>query len=503
MPRFLFQLIILSLALNQFALASPKPRPAMLRLTAEEITLPGNEKTGLLGGSYLVHLNRYLYAGFGIYGSVTGQRGGFFTGGMETGIKKRLGRQLELDAGIFIGGGGGGGAPQGGGLMLRPHIGMSYLTPVGKIGLQYSQIKFPNGSINSTQASVVFEKPLSLLISGDWGKTSRVSSVDDNYLGKNRPASQDFSLLIQNYDLPAGTRNTRGQVQDADMSLVGVEWDTYFHKNTFLRLQALGAMRGNSDGYASILLGLGYDYQLPGQNNLKLAVSLGASGGGNVDTGGGFIADTSLNLQHRFNNGLLLGLKAGFQNAPDGDFEATSLGIYIGHSDRPPKKPNPGGLNIKPRHWRIRATHQTYLPKGDTRRKSQTTPDNRNINLFGLQADIMVNRNIYLTGQAIGAYDGGAGGYAAGLIGTGIIFPLHKKNRLVLNAEVLAGAAGGGGLAIGDGLVTQAMIGIGYRTSRSTSLRASYGMFKSINGTFEANVINLSFALRLTTLTWK
>ena len=161
------------------------------------------------------------------------------------------------------------------------------------------------------------------------------------------------------------------------------------------------------------------------------------------------------------------------------------------------------GRDVKPRHWRVRTTHQTYRPRGDTRRKGQTSPDKRDIHLFGLQSDIFLNRNTYLTGQAIGAYDGDAGGYAAGLVGVGYMTPLWKNSRMLFNAELLGGAAGGGGLAVGDGLISQAMIGLGYRTSRATSLQASYGIIKSNNGNFEADVINLTFALRFSSLTWR
>jgi len=250
-------------------------------------------------------------------------------------------------------------------------------------------------------------------------------------------------------------------------------------------------------------LGLGYRYSLPGNNTVKLAGTIGASGGGGIDTGGGLTSDVSINLQHRFHNGLITGVRAGFVNAPDGDFEATSMAAYIGFGDRAPAKKSFSSANIKPRHWRIRATHQTYQPTGDTRRKGQITPDGRDVRLVALQADIFMNKYTYLTGQAIGAYDGGAGGYAVGLVGIGITRPMWNNSRLLWTAEVAAGAAGGGGLAVGDGLIGTGMLGVAYRTSRSTSLHLSFGKTKSKNGNFEADTINLGFAYRFTTLAWR
>jgi hypothetical protein len=414
-----------------------------------------------------------------------------------------MGTLWELDAGVFVGGGGGGAAPQGGGLMVRPHIGLQYKTGIGRIGLQFSQVDFPDGDIDSQQIALSYEKAFTTLASPHWLKEKRLRSYDNFTIRKNKPATQDVSFIIQNYDLPNGAINTEGKIQDNKMSLVGIEWDYFLDDNTFFRLQPLGALGGDSDGYASLLMGLGYRYKITNNTSLKLAGTLGASGGGRVATGGGFTADAAMNLQHRFDNGLLVGLRAGVVGAPDGDFEATSLGLLLGYSDQPPAKKVFSGADIKPRHWRLRGTHQTYRPRGDTRRKFSDVEDNRNIHLFGLQTDIFMNKKIYLTGQAIGAYDGGAGGYAAGLIGAGYMTPFWDKSRLVFNAELLVGAAGGGGLAVGDGLVSQAMLGIGYRTSRASSLHASYGLIKSHNGTFEADVINLTFGLRFSTLAWR
>jgi len=491
--------LLACLGLSAASYASLHKRPTLLRLTAEEIDLPAGEKMGLLGSSYLVRLNRHLYAGLGIYSAVTGKRGGFFTGGLETGLKFNLGKKLELDAGVFVGGGGGGAAPQGGGLMLRPQLGLMYKTAIGKIGLQVSHVRFPDGDISSSQIAISYEQPLSLILSANWLSATRLGGLSKKY----RPAEQDFSVIAQRYQLPTGTQNTNGSIQDAAMSLIGVEWDVLFSRHGFARLQTLGALGGNSDGYASVLMGAGYRYPLTHHTEFKVAASLGASGGGRVDTGGGFTHSISLNLQHRLGNGLLLGAKAGYVNAPGGDFSATSYALYLGRSDRAPASKSFSVSQVRPRHLRLRLAHQTYLTTGDTRRKGQTLPDKRNVDLTGLQTDVFINKNIYLTGQALGAYDGGAGGYASGLIGVGMIKPLWKNSRVFMNAEALVGAAGGGGLAVGDGLVGQLMFGLGYQTSRSTSLIMSVGKIKSKGGNFEADVVNLNFGFRFTTLGWR
>ena len=131
-----------------------------VRAGYEELTLPGNEKLGLLGLGYLFdsQLDEHasFYYGLGVYSAVSGQRGGFFTGGGEFGLRYRTGR-LVLDGGLFVGGGGGGAAPQGGGLMLRPHAGALYDFGRFSLGLEYSLVSFPNGNIDSDQFALVTE----------------------------------------------------------------------------------------------------------------------------------------------------------------------------------------------------------------------------------------------------------------------------------------------------------------------------------------------------------
>ena len=79
---------------------------------------------------------------------------------------------------------------------------------------------------------------------------------------------------------------------------------------------------------------------------------------------------------------------------------------------------------------------------------------------LGLQIDYFINPDWYITGQGLAAYKGDAGAFMTGLVGTGVRKNLNKS--LYLNAETLAGAAGGGGLAMGSGLVWQGNAGVGY-----------------------------------------
>ena len=79
---------------------------------------------GLYGIGAYERFNPWLYGGITAYGAATGRRGGFFTGGYTLGIESQLTDNLILDVGSYAGAGGGGAAADGGGLHIRPHIGL-------------------------------------------------------------------------------------------------------------------------------------------------------------------------------------------------------------------------------------------------------------------------------------------------------------------------------------------------------------------------------------------
>ena len=88
-----------------------------------------------------------------------------------------------------------------------------------------------------------------------------------------------------------------------------------------------------------------------------------------------------------------------------------------------------------------------------------------------------------------------------GLVGAGVQVPVATD--WFVEAEGLAGAAGGGGLAVGTGLVSQVNTGIGYRLSNSLSLMGSVGYMTAFDGDFKAKVLGLTMAYQFTGFTAK
>jgi hypothetical protein len=109
-----------------------------------------------------------------------------------------------------------------------------------------------------------------------------------------------------------------------------------------------------------------------------------------------------------------------------------------------------------------------------------------------LKLNRFVGESFYLSGQVQSAYAGNAGAFAAGLLGAGA--QTHLGERLLVGAELLAGAGGGGGVDTGGGAIVQPMAYVGLDLTRSLSLRLGAGRVKSANGALDSTVADLALA---------
>lgn len=472
---------------------SIKPTQARFVTSYESLTLPNNEKMGLLGGSFLYDVNSWLALGGGAYGAMAGQRGGFITLGFSGEARKSIGDYLELNAGAFVGAGGGRGGYtlQGGGLMLRTQLGvMGKLGPYGHVGGGISRVDFPNGSIHSTQPYVSYTLPFSTLIPSGW-----IDLPDRDagpWLGV-RAAEQEFSVVYRRYSVPSGVLADNGKLQYKTIGLVGVEWNRYVSEHVFVKVESEGAMQGKSHGYMQILVGAGYRQALTDSTWLKLSGAIGPAGGGNVATGGGVLLDAQLTMQQKLGDHLFVETGVGYVRTPGSGFKATSfssmLGYHFFNPDVDRESIDISDLDgFEAKHLRIRMVNQRYIKDAPNWRNHHANLD---VDLLGFQLDYFINDWVYLSGQGISAYKGQAGGYMTGLVGTGVRIPLFDT-PLFFGANALVGAAGGGGLDVAGGLVWQADASFGWQFSGAYSLQASYGMMRAHKGNFKARVISLS-----------
>jgi len=469
-----------------------------LSLGYETLALAADERMGLAGMSFLLHQavkqDLQAYGGLAAYGAMSGHRGGFFTGGFSAGILLPLRGRLSLDTGLFVGGGGGGAAPQGGGLMLRPHLGLDYQLADWRWGLQWSRVRFPNGAIDSEQISLKLTRPLQFRFAGGWLEQKPAVNPVVAQERSQRSSLRRLSVNQWSYFPRSGTRDTSGTITGTPMRLLGFSIDLELGRKHFLSLQTAGAMAGNADGYAEVLWAYGRSYDLSEQLSWRAALALGAGGGGSVATGGGLLGRATLALDYSLNTSWQTLLILGHVVAPQGDFSADVIGLQLAYHYAVPTENTAAHFN-HPQHWRLRGAWQTCRPYGDSHRKGQASVDRRRVDLVGSKIDLMLTPTIYVSGQALGAYAGGAGGYAVGQFGLGWRFPV--SGSLHANSELLFGAGGGGGLDVGGGQLVQAMVGLEMELDDRFSLIVSAGEVVAMDGSLRAGVVNVAVGYRL------
>lgn len=479
-------------------------QPGFFRFSFDKLTMPNNlSDMGLIGLNYFADLTPNIYGGIGTYGAATGSQGGLFTLGVGGGVHAPFVGNWWGDAGLHVGGGGGRASLVGGGLMVRPHIGIAYDLQWARIGMHYSYIDFLDGDIRSHQIGLNIDFPYDFYYVRFQNTTSTFFQFKEIRLfnGKNLAVSRnDFALLLQTYRQPAGTKNIHGDVQDGLISLVGAELDHYISDVLFWSFKASGAFHGNPNGYMDVLGGLGYHYLL-GSYGIALVpqFNLGVGGGGNIDTGGGVLIQPQLGLEIPLTSRFAARISGSYLWAPQGELKAlTTTGEIIYHLDVATgdvrTMPLSQVFTIQP--WRIQLFNQTYI-----RPQRPNTPRRTPDNMIVLQFDQFFTPNIFLSYQAASAYSGyRAGGFATGMIGPGLQTPAFLNNRIQLFGELLIGAGGGGGLALGGGAIIEPVIGLHYALTDACGLQASVGQVKALHHNLDTPVFNIGLSLRFGTL---
>ena len=492
--------LLLTLILGNSFANDLKVRDGFYRLSYDGLTLPSQEELGLFGTNYLLYFDN-SYLGLGVYSAVDGQRGGFFTGGVELGHQFAISDDLLLDGGLFIGGGGGGSAPQGGGLMLRPHLNVVKVFNGANVGLGVSKVKFPNGDIDSDQLNLQLDIPFGFVYKGsDTHKSNNNDVLSLSANNKTNIGWKDhyIAATYQQYMIDSGVNHTSGLPMTSDMNLVGFEYGTQLGQEYYSYMETAGSGSNDTDGFAELLGGVGYSKDLGRNFGFNIKAALGAAGGGNVDTGGGFIHKQAIGLYIRPFDKISLSAELGRVGAFDGAFKATTAKISLQY----PFKLLSAGSRVRKASnydytadglWGVRAINQTYLGS-DTLRKNGL---NDSVQLLGVKLDRYLDDDTYLTGQALAAYQGKAGGYAVGLLGIGQEFDI--TNKLSLSAEINAGVAGGGGINTG-GSIIQPMLGLNYKLNSDVSLQASIGRLQAIKNGGQSNVIDFGIRYQFKTV---
>ena len=486
--------IVLALLVTQVTQALELSHAAM-RTSYESVAISPSEDMGLVGVSYLFEPNDYFYYGASVYGTLSGERGGFFVGGFTAGAKYPLYRGLAFDAGAFAGGGGGGSAPQGGGLMLKGYAGLLYEFNSYSLGANYSYVTFPNGNIDSSGLSVVADVKFDTL--------SIQTPLKEEYF-KNAHFVNNHDYMVataQVYFPKEGTKKRNGSPLDQDIKLAGFEYGANISKHTVAFVETAGALGGDSTGYMEILGGLAYSQEIFSHTTLQAKLSLGSAGGGEVNTGGGAVSKAALQLNYDITKDVTFGVAAGYYHAFEGEFDAPFAKAALGFNTNILSYAKDGNSvafeQLTSQKIVMRFAHQTYLYSEDL----SSRDDGVDVHLVGAKLDWYLSESFYLSGQAFAAYRGGAGGYATGAFGLGYHQALPYDFALV--AELNAGAGGGGSIESGSGAIVQPMAGVAYSFNHQLGLELLAGKVMALDGVLDANVVEFSLSYRFDKLTLK
>ena len=474
------------------------------RLSFDSIKMPDNDGSmGLLGFYYLAKVSPFINGGIVGYSAISGNQGGLFVLGIEGNIYHRLISKLWINYGLFVGGGGGK-VGTGNGSMIRSQIGLSYDFERFKVGANYSYVSFPDSRIQGKQVGLSIAIPTKFYYTNPNFIGRTINDLNMlNHSSSNIVFNRIYmGIIVKNYFQEVATKNTFGEVQDNTIWLTGFELGRFMTKNTYILLKTSGAFKGNPHGYMDFLAGIGYNYPfIPKYLSLTGKITAGSGGGGYVETGGGLLVETNIGLTLNFTPNIAMQIDGGYLNSPYGNLKAISLTSKLLYSIETASiapttrtKSAEGIYNFNT--WAIRITNQVYKHP-----KRNQNIANDNVHLICVKFDKLLNKYIFLTGQAHSAYSGNyVGGYAAGLVGVGIQSKTIFNDQVKVNAEMLIGAGGGGHLAIGQGAIAQSVFGITYNFTNYFSLRMSTGKLFALKDDLNNDIIDLGLVINFATL---
>lgn len=461
-----------------------------LSIKMPETTIPNESNMGFTGIHYNLMINDWYYAGLGIYGAVTGERGGFFTLGINAGIKKYFTNNFYLDTGFHFGGGGGKSAPDGGGAFILPHFNLGYNFQDFSVNSGWSYVNFfDGGEIKGHQLNVGLEIPLDFLYA-DYDVAENDYSFDGLQKSNWNVNSKKTSLMLHLNNLMIKGDDTNKNVQNfgkATIRLAGFEIASYFSKNWFAFVKLDGAYDGIKAGYMDVFLGGGY--QLPfnkNRTNILAKFGVGAGGGGGVDSQGGFLIYPDISIEQKIYNNFFIALNKGYVMSPNSHFYTSSYGLglkyYVERNGIIFDK-NSFSKGIF-KGIEVITQQEIYF---DANRDGNPT---ENMQQIGVQVNLDLNKNVYIAGQTSFANFGNAGAYAEGIVGLGFNTNPFFNNKTTFFTQVLGGAAGGGDISTGQGFIVKPSAGFNYQLNKTLSVRAAAGYVKAKGGDLSSPFVN-------------
>jgi len=461
---------------------------------------PNMDFTGL---HYNFKLNNWAYTGLGFYGAVGGIRGGFFTLGINAGIQHNFTNHFFVDAGLHFGGGGGAAAPDGGGAFILPHVSLGYDFKHFSITSGWSYVNFfDGGTINSNQFYGAIHVPLNFDYS-DFNAKEKKFVFDDVKDSDWKRNSNRVSLMVHlnNLSVQGDSQFSTGESIDGrTIRLAGFEFISFLSEDWFYFVRADGAFKGIPAGYMDIFLGGGYHLSMNrNRTNIQAKFGVGAGGGGGVDTKGGFLIYPDISLEQKLFDNFYASINKGFLMSPDAHFISSTFGIglkyyvdkdgILSHNKEFSKAKFKGLQTIIKQDWYVNASRNGNFEQ--------------DMHQISLQINVFLNKYIYAAGQTSFANFGDAGAYAEGIVGLGVQSNSFFNNSLSMYGQLLGGAAGGGGISTGEGLIVKPSVGLNLKVTNNLNLRGGIGYVKARGGQLSSVFANFGINYNISILNAK
>jgi hypothetical protein len=449
-------------------------RPAAIEGNWTAMKMPDGGRTAFASLSYLMAFDDDWGFGPGFYGTAKGNYGGIFTVGFTGQRRWRLSSNTHLAASLYVGAGGGLSSQRmsfGGGLMLRPEISLRTEHGPWYTGVGLSQIRFPSGNVKSG-VGLAFTVGRAM----DFVSFSPEDAGRQGRAGRRAGIGFDEIALTGGVEKPsAGSRTRGGRAYTGRVGKAGADMRQYIADGSWWGFEAAGAAQGGVDGYMEVLGQIGQDWAVFGTPRLRMGgqLGLGLGGGGDVDTGNGWLLRAGPTLRWITPWGPTLRLDGGYTYAPSGAYRAPFLRAVLAMPlDRTPTliADDPGGT-VREQQLGISVMRLPRVRFKDGREEA--------VSHLAVNMSREFSRHTYGAAQAGSAAVGSAGAYSFGLFGLGVQSdPLWGNLRL--GAEWLVGAAGGGGIKVGGGAVTQAELWAQWQPAERLRLRAGLGQFRTL-----------------------
>ena len=228
-------------------------------------------------------------------------------------------------------------------------------------------------------------------------------------------------------------------------------------------------------------------------------IGIGASGGGDVDTKGGFLISPDISLEQQIFENVFIAANVGYTIQPSGTYRTINYGgglkYYINKDGIISEEKEFSTSKLKGFEAIIK--EDFYL---NAKRNGGFEQDMYQISL---QFNFFLNRYVYGAGQTSFANFGDAGAYAEGIVGLGIQSNPFLNDKVTAFAQVLGGAAGGGGISTGEGLIVKPSAGINFELNNNLNLRAAAGYVKARGNGLSSPFLNFGITYNFSFLSSK